>query len=141
LTALPVDGLSQLLPYARARAQGEFSGTGVERVNPVKRRVLHRDHRGRRRTRTGRGRRRQKEDEAMTNEELIEMTNDELIEELAVAAELPDAVWIEIGLRLGVSGLNGIRPEAVEDAGTGSQAARLRRYMALWAGQPEEARR
>jgi hypothetical protein len=64
------------------------------------------------------------------------LTNNELIDELA-RDDVREALWVEIGLRLGVSGLNGIRPEAVPTASTGDQAARLRRFMALWQGQPE----
>ena len=72
--------------------------------------------------------------------DLTALTNDELVELLAVEADMPDELWVEVGLRLGVSGLVGIRPDAVAEAGTGDQAARLRRFIDLWAEQPEAPR-
>jgi hypothetical protein len=65
-----------------------------------------------------------------------DLTNDELSEELALA-ELPEELWIEVSLRLGVEESAGIRAAAVSAVRTGDDAARLRRYMELWADQPE----
>jgi hypothetical protein len=71
----------------------------------------------------------------MNDEEarLAALTRAELVDELEVIEEQ----WVEVGLRLGVEGLHGIRAAAVADARTGEQAARLRRFAALWKGQPE----
>jgi hypothetical protein len=70
----------------------------------------------------------------MTPEEerLAALTNEELVEELAVDADVPDELWVEVGLRLGVEGLHGIRAAAIPGVSTGDQAERLRRFMALW---------
>jgi hypothetical protein len=72
---------------------------------------------------------------------LADLSNHELIEELAQHAlhGLPEELGVEVGLRLGVEGLHGIRSAAVPEVRTGEQAARLRRYAELWTGQPEAA--
>jgi hypothetical protein len=77
----------------------------------------------------------------MTPEEerLAALTNEELVEELAVDADVPDELWVEVGLRLGVEGLHGIRAAAVPGVSTGEQAERLRRFMALWELERQEA--
>jgi hypothetical protein len=64
------------------------------------------------------------------------LTNTELVEQLALS-DLPEELNVEVALRLGVRGVMGIRPEALPSVGTGAQAARLRRFMALWEAQPE----
>jgi hypothetical protein len=76
----------------------------------------------------------------MTPEEerLAALTNKHLVEELA-AVELPEPLWVEIGLRPGVEGMNGIRVAAIHDARTGEQAVRLRRFMTLWELERQEA--
>jgi hypothetical protein len=76
----------------------------------------------------------------MTPEEarIAALSNHELLDELE-RAEVPEELWIEVGLRLGVEGLHGIRSAAVPSVPTGEQAARLRRYAELWTGQPEAA--
>src|SRR5262245_56477482 len=62
---------------------------------------------------------------------LATLSNRELFEELTLTdADLSDSLWVEVGLRLGVPGVNGIRPTAVPEAATGAPAARLRRFMA-----------
>ena len=74
---------------------------------------------------------------------LAALSNAELVEELAghelLTAHDLGALWVEIGLRLGVEGLQGIRAAAGHDVATGEQAARLRRFAELWKGQPEAA--
>jgi hypothetical protein len=67
---------------------------------------------------------------------LAGLSNHDLIEELA-EHEPSGELWVEIGLRLGVEGLHGIRSGAVPEQRTGEQAARLRRFAELWQGQPE----
>jgi hypothetical protein len=75
---------------------------------------------------------------------LAALSNAELVEELA-AHELLTAhnlgeLWVEIGLRLGVEGLEGILAATRPGMATGEQAERLRRLRDLWAGQPEAER-
>lgn len=70
----------------------------------------------------------------MTPEERLPgLSNRELLEELALA-ELPEELWIEVGLRLGVDHGASHTTEAPEARG-----ARWRRFAALWTGQPEAA--
>jgi hypothetical protein len=63
---------------------------------------------------------------------LAELTNEQLTAQLS-DFDLPEAIWVELHLRLGVEGANGIRAANTEMP----EAARLRRYLALWNGQPE----
>jgi hypothetical protein len=65
-----------------------------------------------------------------------DMTNEEVLEELATYFDSKDdvemALYQEIGIRLGISGIFGLRHE-----GRLAGADRLRRYRELWNGQPE----
>jgi hypothetical protein len=74
--------------------------------------------------------------------ELEAMTNARLHEVLAGALTTSEGdpgeeLWAEVGFRLGVDGVHGVRVGATEAAGTGRLATRLRRYVELWRGQPE----
>ena len=75
--------------------------------------------------------------EAMTNQELLDALGDVLGDEVS-----GEELWAEVGFRLGVEGIQGIRTTTSVAGPTGRLAARLRRYVELWQGQPEaEVRR
>jgi hypothetical protein len=75
--------------------------------------------------------------EAMTNQELLDALGDVLGDE-----DSGEELWAEVGFRLGVEGIQGTRTTTTVAAATGRLAARLRRYVELWQGQPEaEVRR